>query len=317
MTEQSITYNRTSACAYDDITISAYDASDGEYIGSATFSVRLSVHTDPNSATIKEEARVALLSTTAAIETARFIFNAECRGYCSVGTAQWAGSDTWTKGNSHTATYTRDLTWGQGGTTGIKGDITPYWKANASLNGSPTIDDAVAEKDPLTIRCDTKVKTTPGCVFGWDKPTYVMNSKKWSAAAAHAWLMQHKLPSHFGLKGQGQPLKYLGNEVMAPPDPTKTQRAVNRETICGRTVNNFQPYLPANGPGTVLQSASDTVSCDEIAFAATYQSGGTPASIGGTNPVTTNGNECVQTFVGKRADGSWYIDLRKDFPMPT
>ncbi|MEU2779085.1 Tat pathway signal protein, partial [Streptomyces sp. NPDC007162] len=315
--EKSITYNRTSACAYDDITISAYDASNGEYIGSATFSVRLSVHTDPNSATIKEEARVALLSTTAGIDTARFIFDAECRGYCSASTPQWAGSDTWTKGDSHTATYTRDLTWDQSGTIGIKGDITPYWTANASLNGSATKDDAVVEKDPLVIRCDTKVKTTPGCVFGWDKPTYVMNSQKWSAAAAHAWLMQHKLPSHFGLKGQGQPLKYLGNEVMAPSDPTKTQRAVNRDTICGRTVDNFQPYLPANGPGTVLQSASDTVSCDEIAFASTYQSGGTPASIGGTNPVKTNGNECVQTFVGKRTDGSWYIDLRKDFPMPT
>ncbi|WP_445281912.1 golvesin C-terminal-like domain-containing protein [Streptomyces sp. DSM 118148] len=317
VTEKSITYNRTSACAYDDIKISSYDSSTGGYIGSATFNVRLSIHLDPNSGTIKEEATVKAVSLTDGIYTARFIFDAKCRGYCSLSTPQWTGSDTWTKGDPHSATYTRTITWDQGGTAGIKGDITPYWEANGSLNGSATKDNAVVEKDALVIRCDTKVKTTPGCVFGWYKPTYVMNTKKWSAAAAHAWLMQNKLPSHFGLRGQGQPLKYLGEEVMAPSDPTKTQRDVNRSTICGRTVDNFTPYLPQNGPGTALQSASDTVSCDEIAFAASYQSGGTPASIGGTNPVKTNGNECVQTYVGKRADGSWYIDLRADFPNPT
>jgi hypothetical protein len=317
VTEKSITYNRTSACAYDDIKISSYDSADGTYIGSATFSVRLSVHPDPNSATIQEEANVRLLSMTSGIQTAKFIFDAKCRGYCSVSTPQWAGSDTWTSGDTHTSTYTRNLTWDQSGTTGIKGDITPYWETNASLNGSAVTDNAVTEKSALIVRCDTKAKTTPGCVFGWYKPTYVMNTKKWSAAAAHAWLMQNKLPSHFGLKGQGEPLKYLGDDVMSPSDPTKTQRDVNRSTICGRTVDNFTPYLPQNGPGTALQSASDSVSCDEIAFAASYQSGGTPTSIGGTNPVKKNGNECVQTFVGKRADGSWYIDLRADFPNPT
>jgi hypothetical protein len=45
-------------------------------------------------------------------------------------------------------------------------------------------------------------------------------------------------------------------------------------------------------------------SCDEYAFASTYQSAGMPASMGGKNPAS--GSECLQTY-GAKVSGVWKL----------
>jgi hypothetical protein len=62
-------------------------------------------------------------------------------------------------------------------------------------------------------------------------------------------------------------------------------------------------------------SASDKASCDEFTFAASYNSGGMPSDMSGTNPVTS-GDKCAQTYATKLSDGTWrlYDDERKAAP---
>jgi hypothetical protein len=61
---------------------------------------------------------------------------------------------------------------------------------------------------------------------------------------------------------------------------------------------------------------TDTPSCDELAFAKSYQSGGTPSSLGGTNPVGS-GDDCLQTYAMKDADGLWRLHADLRYPLPT
>ncbi|MEU5647467.1 hypothetical protein [Streptomyces milbemycinicus] len=140
-------------------------------------------------------------------------------------------------------------------------------------------------------------------MFAAFKPTWVMNFKKTPVAVAHAWLIQTKLPNHPGSKAANKPMKYLPASVR--------DSDLNRKVICpdgwGKTYGN---------PDTSPIDASDTVSCDEFAYAASYNSGGMPASLGGLNEVDT-GNDCLQTYATRIEQGVWklYDDIR--FPAPT
>jgi hypothetical protein len=66
----------------------------------------------------------------------------------------------------------------------------------------------------------------------------------------------------------------------------------NRKVICpdGWAAKSGHPAAT-----TVTDiSASDTLSCDEFAFASTYNSGGMPADMEGTNPVTSGDQRPTQ-----------------------
>lgn len=151
----------------------------------------------------------------------------------------------------------------------------------------------------FTARCDkAKLSTTkaPGCVFPYYVPGYAINSAKAPAAAAHAWLMQQKMPGHYG-RDPLSPLRYLPNQARNAPNivPDKS----NRKVICPRTGKGKFVKHPQTGefPELISTGGNDTKSCDEYAFNATYQSGGMPANLGGTNPVgELRGAECVQTY---------------------
>ncbi len=55
----------------------------------------------------------------------------------------------------------------------------------------------------------------------------------------------------------------------------------------------------------------DSASCDEFAYAASYNSGGMPAAKGGLNEVTS-GDKCVQTYATRSTQGEWHLydDIR-------
>ncbi|MEU7152995.1 hypothetical protein AB0B15_34005 [Streptomyces sp. NPDC045456] len=139
-------------------------------------------------------------------------------------------------------------------------------------------------------------------MFSAYKPTWVMNFAKTPAAVAHAWLIQSKLPNHPGSKAADKPVKYL-------PASARDSN-LNREVICPNSwAKNY------GNPDTTPIDTSDTVSCDEFAYAASYNSGGMPASLGGMNEVDT-GNDCVQTYASRVATGDWrlYDDTRTAAP---
>jgi hypothetical protein len=201
--------------------------------------------------------------------------------------------------------------WGQSRSTDL---LFPKWSMKGELGGVWTANntDVTTGGAKAQIRCDSVVpQTYPGCVFDQYKPTYVMNSKKFPAAAAHAWLVQNKLPGHFGSKAYGVPLTYLGSNVMSSSDPTKKQSTANREVICPSSWQRNQDATLS--PELNEGSQDDTQSCDEFAFAASYNSAG---MANGYNPVDS-GDECLQTYAKRGSDGVWHLlpDLR--YPLPT
>ncbi|WP_327323426.1 hypothetical protein OG735_13560 [Streptomyces sp. NBC_01210] len=164
--------------------------------------------------------------------------------------------------------------------------------------------------NPVYARCDM-VYSPAGCVFRDYMPGYVFNTAKAPAAAAHAWLINTKIR-------EGAPLNYLPDrrgETGAHGERNAYGRDpdANRRVICpdGWAANNGHPDTT-----TVPDiSTNDKPSCDEFAFAASYNSGGMPKDMEGTNPVTS-GDQCVQTFATKLTDGTWklYDDERKAGP---
>ncbi|QMU18698.1 DNRLRE domain-containing protein [Streptomyces pristinaespiralis] len=173
------------------------------------------------------------------------------------------------------------------------------------------------------VRCDKVAFTgkAPGCVFPDYVPGFALNSKKFPAAAAHAWLIQNKLAGNYG-RDPLHPLMYLPKASRNSAGQTGAGwgESKNRYRICYGP--NGMVYHKDTGAVPELSSKnSDKKSCDEYPFNATYQSAGMPAVEGGLNskPVTDAGRgaECVQTYVPKLADGTWKLYDDRRYAAPT
>ncbi|MEU1006793.1 hypothetical protein [Streptomyces sp. NPDC005890] len=153
------------------------------------------------------------------------------------------------------------------------------------------------------IRCDTKAQYgTSGCVFVNVAPTYTFNAAKYPQAAAHAWLLQEKLPNRMGVRTGDTPLYYL-------PGGTRADGKNNRDVICDE-----KDWANKYGDAGAMDGATDKPNCDEFAFNSTYNSGGMPKAEGGLNPVDS-GSQCVQTFT-KKTDGAVHL-YNIDGKVPT
>ncbi|MET7738466.1 hypothetical protein ABZT02_45495 [Streptomyces sp. NPDC005402] len=73
----------------------------------------------------------------------------------------------------------------------------------------------------------------------------------------------------------------------------------NRRVICPDSWAAKSGH-PDTNPVTDI-SASDKASCDEFTFPASYNSGGMPSDMSGTNPVTS-GDKCAQTYATTLSD---------------
>ncbi len=307
--------NRTEACLKDHVTVLIVNQ-DQAIIGTMEFDLQAEIKAYYNSAISNALLKLVPTAATGVGATAPVTITSSgtCSIDCTTTKQIWNTPATWdwAAGDRHVGEIQMGLTWGQSRSVDVLGMA---WDLGALVADVPS-DNAVAiSTDGYSeLRCDTTVRTTPGCIFDHYKPTYVMNSQKFPAAAAHAWLVQHMLPDHFGLKGQGDPLTYLGDDVMSPVRPDMTQSDYNRDVIMCPT--SFERNQDATLSPELASSGTDTSSCDEFAFAKTYQSAGTPPSLGGTNPVGS-GDECLQTYAKKDDDGLWrlHVDLR--YPLPT
>ncbi len=306
LTQLSINYDRTDACIVSTMGLSGVFQDEPIDV---EFNYRHEIHTDYKSKIITQKVDISVASATSNVTSATVNLDFECKlGYCKNNPATWSGSKTFTgAGDLHHLTATQTTEWTGTG----KSDIELSWSSTASTNGMAAPDPLTASEDDLTIRCDDQLTSRPaGCIFPRYKPTYTFSESKYPAAAAHIWLLQHKLPSHLGLKGQGDPLNFLANDTPQKSDPTKMQKDVNRDVICPRGwANAFNP---------TLVTATDKPNCDEFTFAATYQSGGMSKADGGKNPnPVTTGADCVNTVTMKDPDGKWRLHPAPGEKVPT
>ncbi|MFG3101156.1 hypothetical protein ACGFZL_11655 [Streptomyces sp. NPDC048182] len=304
---KSMDFTRTEACLGDELLFHATTTGTPK----ASFDLRHEFQLDPDSDTFTQTVSVKLKSISIPAITLDIDF--DCRGYCEKQTPVWSGSKTFVTGDFHTATVTQKIRWNN--TTESEGLIVPYLTVKGSADGQ-TSNPLTAEKVELDVRCDRDVKATPGCVFSHYRPTYVMNEKKFPAAAAHAWLVQNKLPGHYGLRGE-TPLTFLTDDVLVPDPPTSKQSIVdyNRGVICPTAwVRNPLATLSPE----LSSSAADKPSCDEFPFAASYQSAATPKGWGGKNlKQVTSGDECLNTIAIRGTNGRWSLQPDPRYHVPT
>lgn len=133
-----------------------------------------------------------------------------------------------------------------------------------------------------------------------------MNEKKFPpAAAAHAWMIQNKLPGHYGLRGNN-PLTFLTDDILVPDPPTSTKSIVdhNRDVICPKAWERNK--LATMSPPEL--GANDVPSCDEFPFAASWQSAAIPKDWHGKNlKQVGSGEECLNTIAIRGTDGRWRL----------
>ncbi|MFF9899135.1 hypothetical protein [Streptomyces longispororuber] len=223
---------------------------------------------------------------------------------CSSGQQSWDGALVWTSANpwSHTAVGTTDHTWNaadKADTLDLSTKITAY---------APVTNPAASRwiTDDAQVRCDKIFSTTkPGCTFHKYIPTWTFHTKKFPVAAAHAWLIQAKLPNHPGSETHKKPMFYLPKATsnVHGRNPQK-----NRDVICPKVSGNAWAKAKGHPETTLLTdiSSGDVRSCDEFAYAATYNSGGMPKSMDGLNEVAS-GDACLQTYSKRAKQGEWHL----------
>ncbi|MFE5021615.1 DNRLRE domain-containing protein [Streptomyces sp. NPDC056690] len=240
-------------------------------------------------------------------------------------------SPSWSSGaDDHIAQGNAETKW-NGSVTNSSGskDVDKSANLGLSLDFSMTTDtpemvvnDRGGVITGLGSRCDT-VRLPAGCVITEYSPGYALNVKKFPAAAAHAWLIQNKIEGYFYGRDAIHPLTYLPSVTRnsAGANQLGWKEGKNRYVICRGTTANRMVHPQDTGLVPELSSKnSDTKSCDEYPFNATYESAGMPKVEGGLNikPVGAGqGSECIQTYAPKLPDGTWKLYDNLSEPAPT
>ncbi|GAA1143717.1 hypothetical protein [Streptomyces javensis] len=239
-----------------------------------------------------------------------------CTPQCSTSAPQWTGAPTWsTTGTDWHTAYATFTHTASGTDTSNVASVQMIWKLWGTTPGTleKWAGNLGTSTPDLDIRCDKVADPAkPGCVFSEYKPTWVMNFKKYPPAVAHAWLIQSKLPNHPGSKAAGKPMLFLPK---ADKNATNHDPEDNRKVICpdGWAAKSGNP--DATTVPELTPNNKDSASCDEFAYAASYNSGGMPAAKGGLNEVTS-GDQCVQTYATRATQGEWHLydDIRTTAP---
>lgn len=156
----------------------------------------------------------------------------------------------------------------------------------------------------LTGRCDsTATSSSVGCVNQNFTPTLVLPKAQGGASAAMVQWAQENLSGHWGLRGEGAPLHYLGDDII---------RDNNREVICPDSWAH-DPEIDAD---LVPYDAQD--SCDEFPFARTYESGAMADNVNGDpKPYVTTGDDCAQVTAKQTGFTNNPDNLAADWPTIT
>lgn len=312
-TRGSHKYTRFEGCFHSTYEYIAIDTEDGSTFAEQDFDLFQQVKLNQKSRYFTQRMEVwpvGTLDPKLANITLDIHFNCFDADTCASETEQWSSSLTWLPGDPHIATAVKEHRWTN--FSSERGwDILGFnWKVQGYTPvAGPT---AVKIYAPdLLPQCDNfAINNTEGCSFGTYQPTYQFNSAKYPAAAAHAWLIQEALPSHAGSKKYNSPMNYLPDKKNQWGRPTQK----NRDVICP---SSYQYHEDTTLLPELVESGGDDVkSCDEYAFASTYQSAGMPSLMNGRNEVGS-GDACVQTYATRVQQGTWKLYDDDRYPLPT
>lgn len=277
-------YTRTEACLRKISNVSLFWMENGKELGWADFVMEMQIKLHPNLNEFDQYINIVptRVDPTLGQVTVSWDTTNTCGADCPQSPKVWTGEPSWNTKDLHTAKGLYQTKWG--GTGEEKFDLGWMLTGRASVTPLIANHDLGGTLGDLTVRCDniTKGTVSPGCVFSTYIPTYPIPTKRYPAAGAYYWLMREKLASHPGSKERKKPLHYLADG----------QRG-NRDVICP-TNWDAHPSTPSG-------------SCDEYAFATTYESGGLT---GGANKVDS-GDECVQLHAAPpdQSQNQWTIRL--------
>ncbi|GGY14057.1 hypothetical protein GCM10010358_77820 [Streptomyces minutiscleroticus] len=300
--------NRYQACLKDHIPV-VISNQDGAIIGTMDFDVQAEIKSYQDENGINTKLKLVPTSATGVATTApvTITFEETCDFDCTAGNPIWNTPSTWEwgAGDRHVGAVQTILSWKQTRTSELLG---VSWKLGANVAGSPSKNVVAVSTDRYSqLRCDRVVTTKPGCVLEYYKPTYVMNAKKFPAAAAHAWLVQTRNDKHFGRRDGGTALTYMNRDDWTSEESRK-RICPDSPAFIRRTEAGLSPELAS--------ANTDRPNCDEFAFANSYQSAGMPGNLDGKNPVT-DPTECLSTYAPKLGSNHWtlYSDDNYDLPI--
>ncbi|MFG3213820.1 golvesin C-terminal-like domain-containing protein [Streptomyces tendae] len=299
--------NRSQACLKEHIPVVISDK-EGKIVGTMDFDVQAEIKSYTEESGMNTKLKLVPTSATGLAATApvTITFAETCQFDCTTSNAIWKTSSTWTwaTGDRHVGDVQVGLQWGATRASELVG---VSWKLGAVVAGNPSKNVVAVSTDRYSqLRCDRTVTANPGCVFEYYKPTYVMNAKRFPAAAAHAWLVQTRNDKHFGRKDGGTALTYMNRD-----DWTSTD---SRKVICPQSPDYIRRTDIGLSP-ELSSSNKDRSSCDEFAFANSYQSAGMPGNLNGTNPVA-DPKECLATYAAKVSSGHWTLLSDDNYDLP-
>ncbi|RZB13383.1 hypothetical protein StrepF001_44440 [Streptomyces sp. F001] len=277
-----------------------------KHIGTAIFLVREEMKLD-NTGSWQQRNFISPLNIQSSLGTVTLDYwDASCGGdtVCDrefIG-PEFTGPTSWTSISSVTeqTVQTRKFTW----KTAALGKSQEFDRGSFLGFKASAAPGAVKITEPSwvfwdQIRCDQMMPNAAsvGCVFPKYTPTFELKHAYAEGAALYYMEMRDKLDWHPGSKAHNSPLR---REF----DPVK--RDANRAVVCpdsGQYALVLHPLATGDSKNT---------QCDEYAFAATKESGG-------SQPEVTNGSQCLQAYARKDADGKWrlYDDLRAPNTAPT
>lgn len=263
-------YDRTHECWLESITFPF--RKDNELIGTLEVVIFQYITLVANSAKWSEEDEVVAAIPAGVTAPVTATLSASCGAHC---TAHAFFTGVLKGGLNGSVTYSTSI--------GKNAKITTPTQYTLAYESPPFISTNIPKwNSPWDYRCDNGLATAgTGCVVPEYIPTLDISRGTYGAAAAMIAWAQKNLDGHWGVKGEGDPLKRLNNPKVGTP-------AGNRKVICKRKSMPFGLWKA----GSVTMSDS----CDEFPFAGTYQSGAMPP-----DPVA-NGAECAQVKAVKTSD---------------
>ncbi|MBO0513037.1 DNRLRE domain-containing protein [Streptomyces beijiangensis] len=303
------TLTRTEGCHKIGVVVDWWQISTNQppkHIGTAIFLVREEMKLD-NKAEWHQRNFISPLSIDGALGTVTLDYwDVTCGGdtVCDkelVG-PEFTGPTSWTIASSVTeqTVQTRKFTW----KTAALGKEQDFDRGNFlgfKATGAPG---AVKITEPSwvfwgQVRCDQKMPNAAsvGCVFPKYTPTFNLKQKYAEGAALYYMEMRDKLDWNPGSEKDNSPLHR---------EFDKEKKIANRGVVCpDKGQYALVPHPLATGDSKATQ-------CDEYAFAASKESGGSQAGV-------TNGTQCLQAYARKDADGKWrlYDDMRAPNTAPT
>ncbi|MQY39152.1 hypothetical protein SRB17_71740 [Streptomyces sp. RB17] len=282
-------YTRTDACLKAITPLNVVFTVDDKVVGTASFAMKQEIKLYNNVGEFDQ--LLSLVPTeidpTLGSVTLGWSAGSTCSD-CTQSQQQTDGGLTWLgPEDDHVGNVSFQTLWNGTG----KDTITLGWSITGQISAYPEASDEADLGNTLgdlDVRCDdiTKGATNAGCVFPAYTPTYTVNTDRYPAAGAYYWLMKEKNSHHFGSREHNAPLHYLANGQQN-----------NRSVVC-----------PDSWVG---RSETPDASCDEYAFATTYESGGMPDS------GVTSGDQCAQFYATPLNDTTWTIHDDDDYDLPT